>query len=244
MPAALADLPRQPDGFRHRGGAVTRLEAFVDAAFAFALTLLVISIDAIPDSIAALLDALRAVPSFAAAFVLIALFWYLHARWSRRYGLDDLPSTLLSLLLVFLVLVYVYPLRLLTGLFFAWVSGNALPSPAQIGGADDIRTVFIVYGIAFASLCLCIGELYAHALRHRSALGLDADEAAATAADAAIWRFAVVVGLLSAAVAAALPTDASALALSVPGFLYFLMNATWWIGRHASRRQRARAAEA
>src|SRR3546814_7073413 len=49
-----AQAPRMADGFVHRGRQVTRLETFVDAAFAFAVTLLVISIDEIPDSRAAL----------------------------------------------------------------------------------------------------------------------------------------------------------------------------------------------
>src|SRR5690606_676829 len=113
---------RMGDGFVHRGRNVTRLEAFVDAAFAFAVTLLVISIDAIPDSRHALVLALKAVPSFAACFAMIAMFWAAHARWSKRYGFDDTASTVLSLLLVFVVLVYVYPLRLQFGVFFAWIS--------------------------------------------------------------------------------------------------------------------------
>ena len=47
----LTTLPRE-DGFRLRGQSVTRLETFVDAAFAFALTLLVIAGDDLPDSFA------------------------------------------------------------------------------------------------------------------------------------------------------------------------------------------------
>ena len=50
--------------FYHRGRDTTRLEAFVDAAFAFALTLLVISFDAVPQSFEALTTALKAVPAF------------------------------------------------------------------------------------------------------------------------------------------------------------------------------------
>ena len=38
------------DRFRLRGLEVTRLDTFVDAAFAFVLTLLVISFDAIPSN--------------------------------------------------------------------------------------------------------------------------------------------------------------------------------------------------
>ena len=104
-----AGLRRDAAGFRLRGEQVTRLEAFVDAAFAFAVTLLVISLDAIPDNIPALVEAMKGIPAFAASFAQIALFWYAHATWSKRYGLDDRAGVLLSLLLVFLVLVFCTP---------------------------------------------------------------------------------------------------------------------------------------
>ena len=97
------------DGFRERGQQVTRLEAFVDAAYAFSVTLLVISLDAIPDSIPALIEALKGIPAFAASFAQIAFFWYSHASWSRRYGMNDGAGVWLSLLLVFLVLVFCTP---------------------------------------------------------------------------------------------------------------------------------------
>ena len=44
----LSKLPVEA-GVRLRGEQVTRLETFVDAAFAFAMTLLVVSFDAMPD---------------------------------------------------------------------------------------------------------------------------------------------------------------------------------------------------
>jgi hypothetical protein len=226
--------------FAERGHQVTRLEAFVDAAFAFAVTLLVISVDSIPDSLDALVLALKGVPAFALSFVMIAMFWWMHARWSRRFGLDDVPSTLLSLLLVFLVLVYVYPLKLLCGLFLAWVTAGWFPAPLQFGSYADVRVVFIIYGIGFAALSLCIAELYALALRQRLSLGLTMQEAGATAGDVAAWRFATLVGALSVGIAAVLPDDVPAWAASLPGFVYFLMNATYWVARGAGRRCMAR----
>jgi hypothetical protein len=230
-----------PASFAERGHQVTRLETFVDAAFAFAVTLLVISVDAIPDSLDGLLLALKGVPAFALSFVMIAMFWWLHARWSRRYGLDDLPSTLLSLLLVFLVLVYVYPLKLLFGLFFAWTTTGWFPSPIQISGYADVRLVFIIYGLGFAALSLCIAELYAHPLRQRLRLRLSVEEAGTTAGDVAAWRFAALVGGLSAGVAAVLPDDVPGWASGMPGFVYFLMNAIYWVANGARRRSMARA---
>ena len=151
-----------------RGGGATRLEAFVDAAFAFAVTLLVISADRVPDSVRALVLALKQVPAFAAGFALLALFWYAHVRWSRHYRLDGMLATLLSLLLVFLVLVYVYPLRLLLGTFFAWITAGWLPMPlSDVAGAPQIAFVFVFYGLAFASMSACMGGLYLLAWRRR-----------------------------------------------------------------------------
>ena len=92
-----------PTVFPERGDKTTRVEGFVDAAFAFAVTLLVISGDHIPRSVDDLILALKSVPTFAASFMLILVFWTGHAQWSRRYGLDDATTRRLSLLLVFLV---------------------------------------------------------------------------------------------------------------------------------------------
>lgn len=66
----LSGLPVE-GGVRQRGEQVTRLETFVDAAFAFAVTLLVVSFDAMPSSFAELYDALRRLPAFLAGFAIL-----------------------------------------------------------------------------------------------------------------------------------------------------------------------------
>ncbi|MDN5782506.1 MAG: TMEM175 family protein [Luteimonas sp.] len=236
-----AHVPRMADGFMHRGRQVTRLEAFVDAAFAFAVTLLVISIDAIPDSRAALVLALKAVPSFAACFAMIAMFWAAHARWSRRYGFDDGASTTLSLALVFVVLVYVYPLRLQFGVFFAWITGGWLPSPMRIESADDVGFMFLVYGLAFAMMSLCMLGLYAHAWRRRDAIGLDRGERARTLGELAIYVYFVVIATLSIAMALWAPRHAPQL-IGVPGVLYALLGLTGVVENQAHRHALAREA--
>lgn len=54
------------DGFRLRGTEISRTEVFVDTAFAFAVTLLVISFDAIPRNWDEVVLAIKAIPTFAA----------------------------------------------------------------------------------------------------------------------------------------------------------------------------------
>jgi hypothetical protein len=58
LPSDLDSLPRLA-GFRLRGIAMTRLETFIDAAFAFAITMLVIATQQIPDDIEILLAAFK-----------------------------------------------------------------------------------------------------------------------------------------------------------------------------------------
>jgi uncharacterized membrane protein len=238
--AAATEPRRLRGGFVERGQHVTRLEAFVDAAFAFAVTLLVISLDAIPENIPALIEAMKGVPAFALSFLMIALIWHAHATWSRRYGLDDARSTALSLVLVFLVLVYVYPLKILFSTFFAWISQGWFPSPVQITRYGDVTTMFVIYGVAFATLSACLTALYAHAWRQRGAIGLSREEAVLTAGYVAAWSWGLMVALLSIALALAMTERPPRWLEGMPGIAYFLMWLSHAVARRAERSVRAR----
>lgn len=219
-PGAMARLP---DGFLERGKATTRLEAFVDAAFAFAVTLLVISLDAIPESIPAMLEALKGVPAFLASFAQIMMFWAAHATWSRRFGLDDTRSAGLSLLLVFLVLVYVYPLKIMFGSFFAWISGGWLPPVAAIGTLRDLQLMFVMYGIAFGTLSLALAELNRHVLRARIEPPLDASERGMVKAEVARWLYSAAIAGASILLALGLPERRPNWMYGLPGMVYGLL---------------------
>jgi hypothetical protein len=220
---AAGELVRLPDGFLERGASVTRLEAFVDAAFAFAVTLLVISLNSIPDSIQGMLDALRGVPAFAASFAQIMMFWSAHALWSRRFGLDDVRSGRLSLLLVFLVLVYVYPLKILFGSLFAWISGGWLPPVAELHSLRDLVGLFTMYGIAFGTLSLCLAALHRQALRGKVTPPLDEFERACTRREIVRWLYSAALAAVSIGFAMALPGNAPNWLFGMPGMLYSLL---------------------
>lgn len=135
----IAELPER-GGYRLRGQNMTRIEVFSDAAFAFAVTMLVISVDEIPGSYEQLIQAMLRVPSFAASFAVMMAVWLVNRRWSERFGLEDGVSTVLTLALVFVVLVYLYPLKLVMDLTFyglapAWFpTGLAVASQAEVAG--------------------------------------------------------------------------------------------------------------
>src|SRR6202011_878624 len=114
VPANLDELPRL-NGFRLRGIEMTRLETFIDAAFAFAITMLVIASGQLPDDVDALLNAFKNVPTFVASIAALGAFWHGHWLWSRRYGLEDTTSIVISWGMLVTILIYVYPLKLLFG---------------------------------------------------------------------------------------------------------------------------------
>ena len=228
------------DGFLERGAVVTRLEAFVDAAFAFALTMLVISVDAIPADMPGLLAALKGTPAFAASFGQVAWFWYAHVTWSRRYGLDDGRSTVLSLLMVFLVMVYIYPLKALFATFFGWITLGWLPLGFELRTIDDLNAMFVTYGLVFASMSALVMLLYLHAWRCRAALGLSVDEQVGTLTTAASWAVAVGVAVASMAAAQLLTPATPKWAYGLPGMMYALMFITQPVTKAVARRAHAR----
>jgi uncharacterized membrane protein len=231
---------RRPDGFRERGDKVTRLETFVDAAFAFAVSMLVISVGSVPDSIGELKEALKNVPAFAASFALIMVFWRGHEDWSRRYGLDDSSAAFLSIVLVFLVLVFVYPLRILFGGFFAWITGGWLPSPVTIDTLDDLRWFFGSFAVAFGSMGLLMAALTWHADRRADALGLDAGERLTTRMELLRWLLVPAIAAISLALTLLLQPGVPNWLGGMPGMIYFLLNLTGPLLRAQARRLQRR----
>src|SRR3954467_12294116 len=123
MPADLDSLPRLR-GFRLRGIEMTRLETFIDAAFAFAISMLVIVAQQIPDDIASLLAGFKNVPTFICSIAVLSIFWRGHWLWSRRYGLEDGISILISWALIVTILIFIYPLKAIFGAMWFYLTSG------------------------------------------------------------------------------------------------------------------------
>ncbi|MEJ2384307.1 MAG: TMEM175 family protein [Xanthomonadales bacterium] len=206
-------------GFRLRGQEMTRTETFTDAAFAFALTLLVVSFDHIPANYEELLEAMRGIPAFGLSCALLFLFWHGHWNWSRRYGLEDFPSMVLSFVLVFAVLCYVYPMRYVTSIFTAWITGGRLSTDAQIDSIAELYGIFAIYSIGFVTMCVVIVLLYWRAWHLRNDLQLDTAERFMTRAEIGSWSILAAVGL----VATLLGLFAPHRPWTVPGWVYLTL---------------------
>ena len=148
-PQFLAQCPVE-NGFRMRGIEMTRIEVFVDAAFAFTLGLLVIAGSEVPRDFAGLAAALKGLPTFAATFLMMVMFWSAHRDWSRRFGLEDRTVMWLSFAFVFVMLVFVYPLRMVFSSMFHFLSNGWLTSEVRIETLHELRLLFVIYGTGFS----------------------------------------------------------------------------------------------
>ncbi len=197
--------------FRWRAGEITRLEAFCDVVFGFALTLLVVSLE-VPRNYQELMAAVRGFVPFAACFAQLILIWRAHYRFSRRYGLEDPYTVFLNVVLLFLVLFYVYPLKFVFTILFDEITGR---SAAGELGWHEASVLMRLYAAGFVSVFLLFALMYAHAYKLRHQLGLNEVEALET-------KLAIRENLIMASVGAL----SFVLALKYPGLAgwsYFLL---------------------
>ena len=204
LPHDLDALPHLR-GFRMRGVETTRLETFIDAAFAFAITVLVISASQVPETIAALIEAFRNVPAFVASIIVLGIFWRGHWLWSRRFGLEDGVSIFISWGMIVTILIYVFPLRLLFGAMFHYLSGGTVGHRLIVQALSEVRALYAFYALGFAILAFEILLLNLWAFRLQRALHLNAREIVMTRHEVWGWSLPVTIGLTSFTLALTLP---------------------------------------
>jgi len=204
LPADLDSLPRLK-GFRLRGIEMTRLETFIDAAFAFAVTMLVIAGGQVPNDVQALLVAFKNVPAFVASIAVLSIFWRGHWLWSRRFGLEDGVSILISWMMLVTILIYVYPLKLLFGGMFYYMTAHAVGQPIAAHTEGEVRALLALYGLGFSAIALEILLLNLRAWRLRGALRLNEHEKFLTRTELFGWSLPATIGLISILLALTLP---------------------------------------
>lgn len=239
VPRDLDALPRLR-GFRLRGIEMTRLETFIDAAFAFAITMLVIATGQVPEKVGELLAAFKNAPAFVASIVVLSIFWRGHWLWSRRYGLEDVVSILISWAMLVTILMFVYPLKLLFGAMFHYLSDGRVGQMANVQTQGQARALFAIYAIGTAAIALEILLLNLRAWKLREPLRLNARERLMTRGELSGWSIPVAVALLALALAFALPIRQ----IQWSGWCYFLMFVLIPLNRRWVRRKMAFVTEA
>ncbi|MFN0206908.1 MAG: TMEM175 family protein [Planctomycetota bacterium] len=212
--------------FRNRE--VLRIEAFSDAVFGFAATLLVVSLE-VPTSYKKLIDDLRGLPAFGITFGALVLLWSVHNGFFRRYSLQDARTVLINSILLFLILFFVFPLKSLAHLFFLKFFGlSAVGSQPVALTAEDLASIFMLYGAGFSAVFVCFALMYRHAYKMRAVLDLDEHAASEARFRARHYFIFVCVGIVSIAIAYL----QIGIRFGLPGFVYcFIGPAAWLHGR-------------
>jgi uncharacterized membrane protein len=213
---------------------ISRLEAFSDAAFAFALTLLVVSLD-VPRSYGQLIALMKGFPSFACCFALLVWIWHEHNMFFRRYGLQDSLTVFLNGVLLFVVLFYVYPLKFMFDSMFSQMLPGAYPDLQRMSFLQ-LSTAATIYALGYVLLFVMFALLYAHAYRKRAELQLNALEIFDVKWYAGSHLVSAAVGLVAALVAVAAPARFAPLSPVCFG----LMGPAHWY--YANRMEKRRAA--
>jgi len=190
------------DGFRLRGTHMSRLDAFSDIVFGFAITLIVVSLE-VPKTYNELHALLAGFLPFAICFLFIFSIWWGHFRFFRRYGLHDAGTISINCVLLFMVLFYVYPLKFLFTLFVGELTG--VSDSNVFANAYQARELMIIYGAGFMAVYLLFAALYWNAWRQRVHLRLNPLERLLTTTEIRNYVGLGSIGLLCIILAVTLP---------------------------------------
>ena len=147
----------------------TRVEAFSDAVFAFALTLVVISLE-VPKTFGELLHMMQGFIGFAICFLFLVLIWHDQYIFFRRYGLQDTTTTCYNFVLLFMVIYLVYPLKFL---FYALSQGfeNNIVVQGQtierFKNMNEVCRLMIIYDVGYFIIYSIMALMYKQALKRK-----------------------------------------------------------------------------
>jgi hypothetical protein len=177
--------------------------------FGFALTLLVVQLEA-PKDTAELRALVKGSGPFAVTFAMTCYIWWEHNKFFRRYGLQDAWTAFLNCVLLFVVLFYVYPLKYLA---------TVLLGPAGMPAHWDGRFVMLTYSFGLFAIFGVFVLLYRHAWSQRGPLALDASELVMLRFNQRAHVITLGLSITSLALAYSLPEGWAA----ISGMLYGLM---------------------
>tara|TARA_R110002073_G_scaffold40547_5_gene115159 strand:+ start:299210 stop:299830 length:621 start_codon:yes stop_codon:yes gene_type:complete len=191
----------------------SRLESISDSIFAFAATLVVVSLD-VPESFEVLKENLIGFFSFAVSFLGLILIWKVHYNFFRRIEKIDNWIIALNMALLFVILFFVYPLKFLS---------NLTVGKGIIKSSQELSELFQLYSLGFTLVFLFISLMYFYASRTK----LDLSNKAEMRYYFRHFGIFVIVGILSVIIAKL----NLGISYGLPGFAYFLLGPLcWWHG--------------
>ncbi len=145
-----------------------RLDAFVDGAFAFSATLLAIGAAPAMESFDDVITRFSHVPAFGLSMLVIMSFWWAHRQLGNLVVHDDVISNAISIFIMFLVMIFVFPLGFLMESFLHWLSDGLLPGRGL--NASEMTTIYLLFGAGYGLMSAAYALLYWHVLNSRVSL--------------------------------------------------------------------------
>ena len=213
-----ASLTDKKNVIRWRSHEPTRLETFSDAVFAFAVTLIIVSLE-VPKTFDELFETMKGFAAFGCCFGILFLIWNSQNIFFRRFGIVDAYTTALNGILLFVVLTYTYPLKFLFTLVF---SSNTFVSHGQkFTMISDVQvpTLFYVYNTGYILIYLLFYLMYRHAQGHKERLELTSYELFETRSMMYINLLNVLIGVIAILITFLLPANM----VGLSGYTYFLI---------------------
>ena len=236
MRAKAAKITTRNNVIKWRSHEPSRIETFSDAVFAFALTLIIVSLE-VPKTFDELRETMKGTLSFAICFALLFNIWNSQNVFFRRYGLKDNYTITVNAMLLFVVLVYTYPLKFL---FVMLTSGGKYRLNGHemdmISSLDQIQSLMLIYGAGFVAIYLLFYLMYRRAEKSAEKLQLTPEELFETKTVGYINLLCMGIGLLSMLVALVVPLKL----IGISGYVYCLIGvaySTWFSYRGKKRRQ-------
>lgn len=164
--------------FKIRSESPTRLENFSDAVFAFSITLLMISLE-VPETFTQILDLTDELIAFAITIIPLFIIWQQHRQFFRRYGIDDNVVLKWNTILLFLVLIFIFPLKFLSLFLVRFYSSLMFGTQTVFGtmiSGEQVPMLMVYYGIGALGLVFVFSRFYKHALNKKDELELNTYE--------------------------------------------------------------------
>jgi uncharacterized membrane protein len=152
-----------------RDNEIQRIETFSDGVFAFAVTLLIVSLE-VPKTYEELLISMRGFFAFGISFLILVSIWSEQHRFFRNYGMKDGWTIALNACLLFIVLFYTYPLKFLFTLIFRDTIYGPNKSPLIIS-SHQMPSLMIIYALGFIAIYSLFFLMYLRAWRQSKARG-------------------------------------------------------------------------
>ena len=219
--------------FNWRGKEVSRTENLSDIVFALALTLVVAS--SVPASFTEIASLWRDCIAIFVCFTMLLLLWYSHYLFFRRYDLEDKKTMLLNAILMFMVMVFAYPLKFLATFLVNLLTGgfeNDL-AIASVLSMEQAPWLTVIYSLGYGTVFFVFALLYHHAYKSADDLGLSDAERIMTRATVFEYFTHVLFAIAVAVLALMLPKGPNLLA----GSLFILLGMPIkWINKRAEQK--------